>query len=319
MSAEDQLRALQVQMQEMATAHTEMIRVNAHLTSEVNRLGAVINFGAPAQAARMAEGVDAGATSVRGDGSGGARAPQFHYGKQCCPEPYNGKNKSGFKDWMFKMGNFLAMSTVGYRHVAAVLDWSAKEQTEISEADFSTEAQSNGQGWMGSTGADHLDFSSNLWALLSNKTEGEALNCIRTVAKGNGIEAWRRLHHEYKPSTATQAMGYMTRILIQPPTKDIEQATATLHQFEENIRAYEECGEKYRLEEIVKVARLQQLMPAKVQEFVALKCPGEVDFKTMRRRIVEYLLIFTKGAAPTLDKLKGASRQDRSSRRSRGR
>ena len=85
------------------------------------------------------------------------------------------------------------------------------------------------QSWDELSRGDHLEFSVKLWALLSNKTEGEALNCIRNVEKGNGVEAWRKLHNEYRPSTATQAMGYMLRILVQAPAKDVAHATATLH------------------------------------------------------------------------------------------
>ena len=35
----------------------------------------------------------------------------------------------------------------------------------------------------------------------------------------------------------------------------------------------------------------------------AIKCPGEVDYKTMRKNISEHLLNFTKGNAPMIDSL----------------
>ena len=85
------------------------------------------------------------------------------------------------------MSNFLAMSTVNYRHVVAVLDWAAKEQAPIEKGAYTQQATID--GWDGASGADHLDFSSSLWSLLSNKTEGEALNAIRNVEHDNGGEA----------------------------------------------------------------------------------------------------------------------------------
>ena len=150
------------------------------------------------------------------------------------------------------------MSSVNYRHVSHVLEWAEKEQAPITEQEF--EGTADVHSWK-DTGSDHLEFSASLWALLSNKTEGEALNCIRTVGKGNGVEAWRKLHAEYPPSTATQAMGYMTRILTHCAAKDVEHAMATSNVFEENVRCYEECGSRYRLEEVVRLAKLQQIMP----------------------------------------------------------
>ena len=96
-------------------------------------------------------------------------------------------------------------------------------------------------------------------------------------------------------------MGYMLKILAQPQATSSETATASLNQYEEHIRAYEECGERYRLEEVVKLSRLKMIMPVKVQEFVALKAPSECSYVEMRKVISEYLLNFTKGAAPMLD------------------
>ena len=44
-------------------------------------------------------------------------------------------------------------------------------------------------------------------------------------------------------------------------------------------------------------------MPLKIKEFIALKCPGECDYKTMRASISDYLVNFTKGNAPMIDNL----------------
>ena len=155
-SAEEQLAALTQQMQTVMTA-------NAELTAEVRRLGEAARvaaaFGPAAAAANAAQAGDAEATC---SGHSFAKAPQFHYGKQCCPEPFTGKNKGGFKDYAFRMSNFLAMSTVNYRHVVAVLDWAAKEQAPIETSAFTTQATI--EGW-DATGSDHLDFSSSLWSL----------------------------------------------------------------------------------------------------------------------------------------------------------
>ena len=206
------------------------------------------------------------------------------------------------------MGNFLAMSSVGFRHVGSVLEWAEKEKAPITVDEFNATVDI---GYWKGAGCDHLEISASLWARLSNKTEGEALNCIRTVEKGNGVEAWRKLHAEYRPSTATQAMGYMTHSLTQAPAKDAEHAMAASNTFEENVRCYEECGQQYHLDDVVKSAKLQQIMPIKVQEFIALKCPVEVNYPDMRRCVADYLLNFTKGAAPMLNNFEKTDRPKR--------
>ena len=102
------------------------------------------------------------------------------------------------------------------------------------------------------------------WPLPSKKTEGEALTAIRGVQRGNGVEAWRKLLSEYRPSSATQALGYMVEIVCLPHAKDSDHAMATLNAFEENVRSYEECDERYRVDDVVKFARIQKLMPLKI-------------------------------------------------------
>ena len=97
--------------------------------------------------------------------------------------------------------------------------------------------------------------------------------------------------------------GCMVEMLCQAQAKDSDHAMSAMNVFEEHIRAYEERGGRYRVDGTVMLARIQQLMPLKIQELIALTCPGECDYATMRRTMPEYLLIFTKGSAPIISNL----------------
>ena len=83
-SAEEQIAAHTQQMQAVMTT-------NAELAAEVRRLGEAARiaaaFGPAAAAANAAQARDAEATRP---GHGFAKMPRFHYGKQCCPEPFAG-------------------------------------------------------------------------------------------------------------------------------------------------------------------------------------------------------------------------------------
>ena len=87
-------------------------------------------------------------------------------------------------------------------------------------------------------------------------------------------------------------MDDLAKILTETPAKDVNNATSSLNQFEENIRAYEERGVRYKLEAVLKIARWQMLIPTKIQEFEARRT-------TRRASAVN----FTKGSAPMLDNL----------------
>ena len=71
--------------------------------------------------------------------------PTFNFGKQCCPDPYTGKNKHTSDEHAFKVSNALTMSTVDYRYVSAVLDWAAKVGEPITKDAFDSEVTI--QGW----------------------------------------------------------------------------------------------------------------------------------------------------------------------------
>ena len=85
------------------------------------------------------------------------KPPHFHFGKQCCPEPFNDNAKGGFKDYALKMVNFIAMSAVNYSHVCAVLDWAAESDSPINDEECDLQARSG--GWSG-TGPSRTTRSS---------------------------------------------------------------------------------------------------------------------------------------------------------------
>ena len=57
------------------------------------------------------------------------------------------------------------------------------------------------------------DFSRKLFYVLITVTDKAPLLIIQSVTSGNGIEAWRRLCHRYKPQVQLQSMGTLTTIL----------------------------------------------------------------------------------------------------------
>ena len=83
---------------------------NAELTAQVQRLGAVVNSGPLAQAAQGGDQAERPVESNRGANFGVLKTPQFHYGKQYCPEAFSGKSKGGFEDYALRTSNFLATS-----------------------------------------------------------------------------------------------------------------------------------------------------------------------------------------------------------------
>ena len=148
---EERLAQLTDQMTQVLAEQARIMRENSLLQAQVQTqsetLRAFTAFGPPAAAAQQAEGAAFDARTqptVFGPGGSfgiiGAKAPQFHFGKQCCPEVFTGIGKDGLNDYAFKMANFLAMSTVNYRHVGAVLEWAAKAEAPITQQEYTREA-----------------------------------------------------------------------------------------------------------------------------------------------------------------------------------
>ena len=112
------------------------------------------------------------------------------------PKDWDGDDR-GFSDFAFKFKNWLS-SMPG--EVEAVLDQSARENNPIL---------------MSSIGLRQRVVSKGVMQALRAMAGGKALNIVKSV--GNGFEAWRLLHREYRPRTAGRGAHLIEQVMESRP------------------------------------------------------------------------------------------------------
>ena len=95
------------------------------------------------------------------------------------PATFNGDNKN-FGQWSFKLGNFLEGVVSGMKDA---LEW-AQDQDEAIQDLTELEAQLPAD-------TDAKDVGRQLYAVLAQLCEGEALDLAQNTQDSNGWEAWR--------------------------------------------------------------------------------------------------------------------------------
>ena len=71
-------------------------------------------------------------------------------------------------------------------------------------------------------------------------TVGDANKVVRNAGHGNGLEAWRRLHNEYDPSSSVRRVAVLGLVQNPPKAKDIESLGKALEDWLERKRQYED-------------------------------------------------------------------------------
>ena len=138
--------------------------------------------------------------------------------------------------------------------------------------------------------ADWDKMSEYLYAIMVDKTDGEALRRVRrTKVEGNGVEAYCRFHIWM---TEISIMGIMERqkAPMEPRTaKNDEEIADCVEKWEEEVKYLEKAttGEnQVVLGEGMKIAALYKIVPRHVEESIRLR--GIRRYEQVRQEIMQY-------------------------------
>ena len=121
------------------------------------------------------------------------------------PDKYTGKDHESFLRW--KLESFIYSI---FPEIEEALTW-AEEQNDV--VTLSRARSEFGPGG-GRSEVENLDDKlSQVYAVLQNLLEGEALVIIRNTEKGNGLEGWRKLNRRYDPATGAKKSSLLRHIL----------------------------------------------------------------------------------------------------------
>ena len=117
------------------------------------------------------------------------------------------------------------------------------------------------------------------------------------MTEGYGLEAWRKLNHDYNPMTSNTAKGYLKKILAMKAVKSISDITDKMTEIEDLIKRYEE-HKGHILQPEIQLQKLYDILPENIAEKIKIEDKdGTASFDDVRKRIVNLVLISSTGKA----------------------
>eukprot|EP00959_Pyramimonas_sp_CCMP1952_P105580 2207410-Pyramimonas_sp.AAC.1 len=87
-------------------------------------------------------------------------------------------------------------------------------------------------------GTDVKNVGRQLYAVLAQLCEGEALDLVQTTKDNDGFEAWRVMSRRFDPRGAGRRRNILGA-LIQPGAVDVKELNSHIAKWEERLRVYE--------------------------------------------------------------------------------
>ena len=147
-----------------------------------------------------------------------------------------------------------------------------------------------------------LDYAeSNVYAILSTYTSGEAKSLVRQAKRPHGMEAWRLLQIRFNPNTIGRQRAHLIKITNPAEGVSIDKLGAEIVAWENRICDFESRPGADRVSDSVKMAAIVQMCPNKLQEHLQLNAGRYTNYLEIREEIFSYLDHVQPSAATSMD------------------
>ena len=129
------------------------------------------------------------------------------------------------------------------------------------------------------------------YAYLVSFTTDASNRILRNAGVGNGLEAWRRLHSEYDPTSSMRRMAIFQKVQNPPRCQRVEDLGSALEDWLSETRQYEmftdRNGRPCQASDDSLVAAMFRLMPKTLEETVMFTNEDE-GFQELFDRLLAY-------------------------------
>ena len=153
-----------------------------------------------------------------------------------------------------------------------VLQWIALDNEDVAKA-FDKAGKQEEPLALGDLSATQLSYSKAVYSHLRSLTQGlkTAARIVRSVPKGNGLEAWRRLVKKFDPQNpevhAAKLQGLIT-YGVTHKAKSISEVPFILNEFERALEEYTEATGTEGINEATKKTIMIQICPPELRKGV---------------------------------------------------
>ena len=198
------------------------------------------------------------------------------------PQTYDpGSNKVSFQDWSDHIVTTCDSTMPG---IYEVMEWVVNTQPKVA-LDVNTLKQRflHIDGLL-------LDYAeSNVYAILSTYTAGEAKSLVRQARRPHGMEAWRLLQMRFNPVTVGRQRAHLIRITNPTENVPLEKLGAEVVAWENRICDFESRPSADRVSDGVKMAALTAMCPNRLREHLQLNASRFTSYYELREEVFSFL------------------------------
>ncbi len=162
--------------------------------------------------------------------------------------------KSSFREWNEKFVNVYAQARIGARTVFKDMASHIDKEVDQEFEDIFDDA------WFTQENLNRQVFKEELYVVLIDKAEGEALTRIRGVKEGEGIEAYLAVYKWFTGTTGMQITERMKNIMMPNTPKNEADIADAIDRWTGSVRILASIKQEYELQEPFKMVALEQIM-----------------------------------------------------------
>ena len=135
-----------------------------------------------------------------------------------------------------------------------------------------------------------LDYAeSNVFAILSTYTAGEARSLVRQARRPHGMEAWRLLQMRFNPVTVGRQRAHLIKITNPTENVPLEKLGAEIVSWENRICDFESRPAADKVSDSVKMAALTAMFPNRLREHLQLNASRFATYYDLREEVFSFL------------------------------
>ena len=181
-------------------------------------------------------------------------------------DPFSG-DASKWDDWSFKLKR--SVNTMNKDMCRLMTVWESMED-EIDEENHMSR--------------DFQQRSAELYDILCERCDGEALMIIRQVNDMEGVRAWQKLFHRYNPRTMARGLRMLSEVVNPPRAKSLADVETLVSKWEDRVKRLEaQFGET--VSDKMRMAIFTNIMPVAVQDYIYTHADKETKYVQLREKV----------------------------------
>ena len=185
----------------------------------------------------------------RGGGGGGRRCLDV---RNIADKKFNGKMED-WTDWAFVFRRSIKANCLGAYEMMVKMEKSDPTAGAVDD--------------LGDLGIEEEKYSAELYDVLCQLCEGDAMSIMKNVGDCSGARAWQRLWRKYNPKTMARRISMLTEVTNPVKITDVKEVEKAINSWEEKYtKLHNEFGET--LSDSMKIAVVLNIMPRSIQEHV---------------------------------------------------